>query len=58
MDLSGGVVSGNPIGVNVSASGFDVERLQAGVEYRDNDVNLDSSVLYVPAPLVALGDVP
>jgi len=47
-DLSAGEVSANPIGVNVTTDGFDLARLQEGVAYRDNVVNLDSLSLPIP----------
>jgi hypothetical protein len=50
IDLHQGVVSDNPIGANVQTEAFDVARLQDDVIYRDNGRNLDSTVLFVPAP--------
>ncbi len=48
VDLHAGEVSGNRIGVNVQTGGFDLERLQDGVVYLENEVDLDSSLLPVP----------
>ena len=53
MDLSDGVISGHPIGVNVQVDGFDLDRLQTRVDYEDNVTNLDSTAL--PVPPAALG---
>ncbi len=50
LDLHRGEVSGNSIGVNVQAEGFDLERLQDDVVYLDNVVDLDSQLLPVPEP--------
>ncbi len=50
LDLSGGLVSGNPIGANVGSEEFDLGRLLEDVTYRDNDRNLDSISLPVPDP--------
>lgn len=44
-----GVVSGSPVGVNVQTPGIDPADLSDGVIYIDNDQNLDSSELPVPA---------
>ncbi|MBW2262117.1 MAG: right-handed parallel beta-helix repeat-containing protein [Deltaproteobacteria bacterium] len=48
IDLHDGEISYNPVGVNVQTEGFDVERLMDGVEYIENDINLDMSELPVP----------
>ncbi len=48
VDLHGGEVSRNRIGVNVQTGGFDLERVQDGVVYLENEVDLDSSLLPVP----------
>jgi hypothetical protein len=60
MDLTHGRVSGSPIGANVEAMGFDVNRLSTGVSFVGNDTNLDSSVLSVPksAAPAQLLDIP
>jgi len=50
IDLHQGVVAENPVGANVQTEGFDVSRLQDAVVYRDNGRNLDSAMLFVPAP--------
>jgi len=52
IDLHGGEVSHNPIGANVQSAGFDVERLQDGVLFLDNEVDLDTAVLPVPEPVI------
>jgi len=49
MDLSEGEVSYSPIGANVSTPGFELTRIQDRVVYRDNETNLDSTELPVPA---------
>lgn len=48
VDLVGGVVRGNPVGVNVQVPGYDLGRLTRDVVYVDNGTNLDSTVLFVP----------
>lgn len=48
IDLQDGYVSDNVIGVNVQTEVFDIARLQDGVSYEDNDLNLDSFALPVP----------
>lgn len=50
LDLHEGEVSGCPIGASVQTEGFDVERLYDAVVFRDNDRNLDRSLLAVPEP--------
>lgn len=50
LDLSNGEVSGSPVGVNVQVPGYDLSRLTDGVEYRDNDQNLDAASLPIPSP--------
>ena len=47
-DLHEGEVSHQPVGVNLTTEGFDVTRLMDRVVFRDNGVDLDSSVLPVP----------
>ena len=54
VDLREGAVSHNPIGVNVQTEGVDLSRLQDQADYVDNGINLDSSLLPVPAPLERL----
>jgi len=49
LDISDGVVAENGIGACVRGD-YDVSRLTTGVIYRDNGVNLDSTVLPVPQP--------
>ncbi len=48
MDLHTGIVSNQPIGANVQAEDFDLDRLSDGVLYFDNGTNLDTSGLPVP----------
>lgn len=36
--------------MNLQVPGYDLARLQEGVVYRDNGVNLDSTSLEVPDP--------
>jgi hypothetical protein len=49
IDLHDGVIAENPIGANIQSADFDPRRLTTDVAYRDNDRNLDSNVLPVPA---------
>lgn len=51
LDLREGVVTGSPIGACVQQDGYDIARLSDGVEYYDNDINLDSTSLPVPSPV-------
>jgi len=51
MDLADGEVWGSPIGACVQVDGYDVDRLRAGVRYRDNDSNLMATSLPVPDAL-------
>lgn len=53
LDLSDGVVEGNPVGANIQVSGYDTTRLTSNVVYRDNGQNLDTAELVVPAPDVS-----
>jgi len=46
--LSVGEVADNPIGANVQDPDFDLDRITAGVRYRDNGTNLDAERLPVP----------
>ena len=48
MDLHNGVVSYNPIGMNIETEDFDIYRLMDEVLYIDNEVNLDARELPVP----------
>jgi len=50
-DLASGVVSGSPIGACVQVDGYDLSRLTNGVAYRDNGINLESTMLPVPQPV-------
>jgi hypothetical protein len=54
VDLSYGLVSENPVGVNVQTEPFDATRLSDHVTYRDNGQNLDASRLTVPDPAAGL----
>ncbi len=47
-DLSMGEVVGSSIGACVGDERYDISRLQSGVDYRDNESNLDSLALPVP----------
>jgi len=49
IDLHDGEVRGNPIGANVQDPDFDLTRIQEGVRYLGNGVNLDTSTLPLPA---------
>jgi len=49
IDLSDGVISGNPVGVNVQSPDFDLARLTSGVLFQDNGINLDADELPLPA---------
>jgi hypothetical protein len=48
MDATDGEVRDNAIGANVQVPDFDVARIQDGVRYFDNGVNLDASSLPLP----------
>jgi len=48
VDLVDGAVQGNPIGACVQVDGYDLDRLNAGVSYRDNETNLNATSLPVP----------
>jgi hypothetical protein len=50
LDLRDGVVTGNPIGACVQIDGYDLGRLQGGVDYVDNDSDLQATMLPVPDP--------
>ncbi len=47
LDLADGVVTGNPVGVNVQ-DGADIQRLQRSVDYTGNTLTLDTQSLPVP----------
>ncbi len=47
-DLRAGEIAGNPIGVNVQTTGYDLGRLQADVVFRGNATNIDSTTLPLP----------
>jgi len=51
LDLASGVVAGAAIGACVQVDGYELTRLTSGVEFRDNGVNLDTTMLPVPTPL-------
>lgn len=57
LDLTDGVVAGNPIGACVQRADYDFGRLSAGVTYR-NDINVDSTTLPVPSAASSLADLP
>ena len=48
IDLHNGVVSNNPIGVNIQTEDFDINRLMDGVLYIDNEIKLDTMDRPVP----------
>ncbi len=54
LDLHDGLVSDNPVGVNVQVPGYDVGRLMDEVRFSNNGVNLDSAELPVPAATAGL----
>ena len=49
VDLHDGEVSENPLGACIDAEGYDLDRLTDGVRYRDNELNLQSTSLPLPA---------
>lgn len=51
-DLHDGRVWGHAIGVNLQTTPFDFARLEDRILYYDNETNLDSTVLPVPAPII------
>jgi hypothetical protein len=55
VELSQGEITGNPIGACVQVDGYDLDRLNDEVQYRDNGVNLDSTTLPVPTASTSLG---
>lgn len=52
IDLADGELAANAIAICVQVDGYDVDRLLAGVSFRDNDRNLQSTSLPVPSPAV------
>jgi len=48
LDVASGVVSGSTIGACVQVDGYDLSRLTTDVEYSDNGVNLDTTMLPLP----------
>ena len=48
VDLRNGVVEQSAIGACVQVDGYDLSRLNQGVEYRDNGTNLETTSLPVP----------
>lgn len=54
LELRRGAVEDNPIGACVQVDGYDVSRLEEGVVFRDNDINLDATELPLPEPAPAL----
>jgi hypothetical protein len=53
MDLEDGIVAGNVVcGANVQTPGFDLRRLERGVRWRDNGLDLDMTHLPVPSPVI------
>jgi len=52
VDLATGLITRSAIGACVQVAGYDVDRLMTGVVYRDNELNLDATMLPVPDPAV------
>lgn len=48
--LSGGRVADNAIGACIQIEGYDLELLRSSVEYRSNEINLDTTELPIPDP--------
>jgi len=48
LDVRHGVVEGSAIGACVQVEGYDLDRLTEDVLYRDNDANLEATMLPVP----------
>jgi hypothetical protein len=48
LDLHDGRIVDNPIGANVQAEDFDVERLRDNVVWDNHDFDIDTSEIYVP----------
>lgn len=55
LSLVDGEIADNPVGANVQVPGYDLGRLMERVLYRDNGVNLESSELPIPDPVVPGG---
>jgi hypothetical protein len=53
IDLHGGLVSDNPIGVCLQVDGYDVDRLTDGVVFRDNGTVIEATSWPVPEPTPA-----
>jgi hypothetical protein len=49
LDIESGSITGSAIGACVQTDGYDLARVVAGVEYRDNERNVESSGVYVPS---------
>lgn len=56
MDLSQGVIAGNPIGACVQVDVFDTDRLLDGVLFLDNETNFEA-VSYEPPAATAPGEI-
>ena len=48
LDVESGSIRQSAIGACVQIEGYDLARVVAGVEYRDNERNVESSGVYVP----------
>ena len=48
LDVESGSITESAIGACVQIDGYDLARVVAGVEYRDNERNVESSSVYVP----------
>ncbi len=48
IDIHDGVISHNPIGINVQTAGFDLDRLTNNVIFLDNGIDLDMTDIPVP----------
>ncbi len=55
LDLSDGEISGCTIGACVQVDGYDFMRLSTGIAYRDNERNLETTMLPVPSAAPTLG---
>ena len=58
IDLHTGIVRDNPIGANVQADDFDIERLRDDVRWDNDDVDIDTSEIYVPTASDVFEDAP
>ncbi len=56
VDLHDGVIAGSTIGACVQAAGYDLTRLQDRVVFRDNDSNLEATMLPVPGAASIIGE--